>query len=145
MLTCTVLRFYRMYTIYTIFNLRIGYFVENEIRNDEYNYFIADSGYFNAHLWSEAGWEYIQSEGRTRPVDWIAGDEPWVNRELSNTPDRPINNITWYEAEAYCRWLSIETGENIKLPTEAQWERAARGPDPGRIFTYGNVHNASKF
>ena len=116
-----------------------------EVRNDEYNYFIADSGYYDASLWSEAGWEYLQSEGRTRPVDWIDSDEPWVNRELSNTPDRPINNISWYEAEAYCRWLSRRTGENYTLPTEAQWERAARGPDPGRPFAYGRVHDANKY
>ena len=121
------------------------YIGKYEVRNNEYNYFVADSGYYDASLWSEAGWEYIQSEGITRPVDWIEGNKPWVNRELSNTPDRPINNITWYEAEAYCNWLSRETGGNYTLPTEAQWERAARGPDPGRPFTYGNTHDASKY
>jgi formylglycine-generating enzyme required for sulfatase activity len=121
------------------------YIGKYEVRNDEYNHFVADSGYFDSSLWSEDGWKYIQSENRIRPVDWIESDEPWSNRELSNTPDRPINNITWYEAEAYCNWLSRETGENYALPTEGQWERAARGPDPGRIFAYGNEHDASKY
>lgn len=121
------------------------YIGKYEVRNDEYNHFVADSGYYDSSLWSEAGWEYIQAEGRTCPVDWIEGDEPWVNRKLSNTPNRPINNITWYEAEAYCNWLSRETGENYTLPTEAQWERAARGPDPGRPFTYGTVHDSTKY
>ena len=121
------------------------YIGKYEVRNDEYNYFVADSGYYDASLWSETGWEYIQSERRTRPVDWVEGNEPWINCELSNTPDRPINNITWYEAEAYCNWLSRETGETYALPTEAQWERAARGPDPGRPFAYGRVHDADKY
>lgn len=121
------------------------YIGKYEVRNDEYNYFVADSGYFDSSFWSEDGWKYIQSENRTRPVNWIEGDEPWVNCELSNTLDRPINNITWYEAEAYCNWLSRETGENFTLPTEAQWERAARGPDPGRPFAYGRAHDASKY
>lgn len=121
------------------------YIGKYEVRNDEYNYFVADSGYCDASLWSEDGWKYIQSEGRNRPVDWVEGNEPWINCELSNTPDRPINNITWYEAEAYCNWLSKETGEHYALPTEAQWERAARGPDPGRPFAYGTVHDSAKY
>ena len=121
------------------------YIGKYEVRNDEYNYFVADSGYCDSTLWSEAGWKYIISENRTRPVDWIEGEEPWINRPYSNTPDRPINDITWYEAEAYCNWLSRKTGEHYALPTEAQWERAARGPDPGRIFTYGNEHDKSKY
>ncbi len=121
------------------------YIGKYEVRNDEFYYFVADSGYSDSSLWSDDGWKYIQSEGRTRPVDWIEGDEPWVKCELSNTPDRPVNNIAWYEAEAYCNWLSIKTGNIFTLPTEAQWERAARGPDPGRPFTYGTVHDSSKY
>lgn len=121
------------------------YIGKYEIRNDEYKYFVDDSGYFNSTYWSEDGWKYIQSEIKTRPVDWIEGEEPWASCELSNTHDRPINNITWYEAEAYCNWLSSKTGEQYSLPTEAQWERAARGPDPGRIFAYGNTHDVSKY
>lgn len=116
-----------------------------EVRNDEYHWFVADSGYCDSTLWSEAGWNYIRSENRVRPIDWIEGNEPWMSCSLSNTPDRPINNICWYEAEAYCKWLSKKTGEQYVLPTEAQWERAARGPDPGRIFTYGDKHDATKY
>jgi sulfatase modifying factor 1 len=121
------------------------YIAKYEIRNDEYNEFVADSGYCDLTLWSEDGWKYIQSENRIRPVGWIESDEPWANCSLSNTPDRPINNITWYEAEAYCNWLSRKTGENYSLPTEAQWERAARGPDPGRIFPWGNKDDSGKY
>jgi formylglycine-generating enzyme required for sulfatase activity len=119
------------------------YIGKYEVRNDEYKYFVDDSCYCDSTFWSEAGWKYIISENRIRPVDWVEGEEPWINR--SNTPDRPINDITWYEAEAYCNWLSKKTGDNYVLPTEAQWERAARGPDPGRIFTYGNEHDKSKY
>lgn len=96
------------------------YIGKYEIRNDEYKYFVDDSGYCDSTFWSEAGWKYIQSENRVRPVDWIEGDEPWVNCSLSNTPDRPINNICWYEAEAYCNWISKITGEHYALPMEAQ-------------------------
>lgn len=49
----------------------------------------------------------------------------------------PVVNITWEEANDFCEWLSQKTGENINLPTEAQWEKAARGTDQ-RIYPWGN-------
>ncbi len=55
-------------------------------------------------------------------------------------PDRlthPVTGVTWYEALDYCRWLSQATGRAYSLPTEAQWEKAARGTD-GRVFPWGN-------
>ena len=104
------------------------YIGKYEVRNDEYNYFVKEDGYNDSTVWSKAGWRYIKAEDRTRPVEWIDGDEPWSKCTNSNTPDKPINDICWYEAEAYCNWLSKKTDENYSLPTEAQWERAARGP-----------------
>ncbi|PIP76306.1 MAG: hypothetical protein COW85_14940 [Ignavibacteria bacterium CG22_combo_CG10-13_8_21_14_all_37_15] len=115
-----------------------------EVRNDEFNYFVKERGYSDSTLWSKAGWKYIEAQNRIGPVDWIEGNEPWSNCLYSNTPDKPINNICWYEAEAYCNWLSKKTGENYSLPTEAQWERAARGPDPGLIFPWGNKDDQTK-
>jgi len=121
------------------------YIGKYEVRNDEYEYFVNELGYSDSTLWSDSGWAYINAEKRDRPVNWMKGEKPWSNCELSNTIDRPISNICWYEAEAYCNWLSRKTSESFSLPTEAQWERAARGPDPGRIFTWGNVHDKSKY
>jgi len=116
-----------------------------EVRNDEFQYFVEAGGYTDSTLWSESGWEYIQSEHRTHPVGWQEGMNPWRARPYSNTAEKPVCDIAWYEAEAYCNWLSRETGDTFTLPTEAQWERAARGPDPGRVFAYGNEHDASKY
>ncbi len=50
---------------------------------------------------------------------------------------RPIINVSWKDAKAYCDWLAKKTGLKFKLPTEAQWEKAARGED-GRKYPWGN-------
>ncbi len=49
----------------------------------------------------------------------------------------PVTEISWYGAVQYCRWLASKTGLNFRLPTEAEWEKAARGTD-GRWFPWGN-------
>jgi formylglycine-generating enzyme required for sulfatase activity len=57
--------------------------------------------------------------------------------------DHPMGYVTWNDAVAYCQWLSQETGYRVTLPTEAQWEKAARGPD-GRTYPWGNDWDGSK-
>lgn len=49
----------------------------------------------------------------------------------------PVPSVNWFDAAAFCEWLSQRTGENVNLPTEAQWEKAARGTDQ-RIYPWGN-------
>jgi sulfatase modifying factor 1 len=55
--------------------------------------------------------------------------------------DNPIVNITWDEAVAYCQWLSKKTGHTYRLPTEAEWEYAARGGKSGKGFLYSGSQN----
>lgn len=58
-----------------------------------------------------------------------------INHAKGAGADYPIHNISWYEAKAYCDWV------NRTLPTEAQWEKAARGAEDNRVFPWGNEVN----
>ncbi len=55
-------------------------------------------------------------------------------------PDKPVVGVTWYEAAAFCNWLSKRKGCLFRLPTEAEWERAARGGLDGKLYPWGNEH-----
>jgi formylglycine-generating enzyme required for sulfatase activity len=70
--------------------------------------------------------KFCEDTGRFKP-----GDEGW------GRGNRPVINVSWYDAKDFCDWLSQKTGQNIHLPTEAQWEKAARGTDQRR-YPWGN-------
>ena len=73
---------------------------------------------------------------------WSLGDDglyelPTEIVEVPWTPEMPVNGISWKDATAYCQWLSERTGRRYRLPTEQEWEKAARGVD-GRVFPWGD-------
>ncbi len=106
----------------------------------QYGTFLAGKGVEERRWWSEPGW------------DWLCGRTDGWGRENRRTPDgweiqsthpyRPVVGITVYEAEAYCAWLSTQRKKSIRLPTEEEWEFAARGED-GRPFPWGEEFDAS--
>ena len=51
--------------------------------------------------------------------------------------NRPVTNVTWFEAQAFTKWLTKKIQVNVQLPNEVQWEKAARGCD-ARIYPWGN-------
>lgn len=61
---------------------------------------------------------------------------------LHASPSQPVSGICWYEARAYCRWLGAQTGRAYRLPTEIEWEAAARGGD-ARPYPWGDDFAAS--
>src|SRR5690606_8543992 len=60
-----------------------------------------------------------------------------------NGADYPVVGVSWYEAVAFCRWLSEATGEAITLPTEEQWQYAAQGDD-GRKYPWGDEWDCTR-
>jgi formylglycine-generating enzyme required for sulfatase activity len=95
----------------------------------QYRPFVAGDGYENEAYWTAAGWQWRRDENIVQPGYW---DDPQLT-----VPNHPVVGISWYEAAAYCAWLSAQTGKVFRLPDEALWEKAARGTD-GRIYPWGN-------
>ncbi len=89
--------------------------------------FVEGDGYLNADYWTEAGWEWRQGEKITAPSYWA--------NLYFNADSQPVVGVSWVEAVAYCRWLTaqLKTQDRpIRLPTEVEWEWAARGPEGKR-------------
>ena len=99
------------------------------VTNAQFRPFVEGDGYTNQAYWDADGWQRRKQAKRVKPSLW--DDAKWHGANY------PVVGVTWYEAMAYTRWLSAQTGLPFSLPTEAMWEKAARGPD-GRIYPWGN-------
>jgi formylglycine-generating enzyme required for sulfatase activity len=68
-----------------------------------------------------------------------APEPPWWRDPAFAAPEQPVIGVTWFEAVAYCRWLADREGGAWRLPTEAEWERAARGGLAGAPTAWGDA------
>jgi formylglycine-generating enzyme required for sulfatase activity len=85
-------------------------------------------GYLAVRYWNPVGWEWRASQERDAPSSW---------EEQLRHPNWPVTGVSRYEADAYCRWRSAREERDVRLPTEAQWEFAARG-EKGRKYPWGD-------
>ncbi len=120
------------------------------ITNAQYTLFVEADGYNQRQWWTDAGWDaklngltFDYSQGGA-----VATHQPWVEprywRDSQwNSAEQPVVGVTWYEATAYCRWLSDLTEEQITLPTDEQWQYAAQGDD-GRLYPWGNEWDCTR-
>jgi formylglycine-generating enzyme required for sulfatase activity len=113
----------------TYASLPTFYMAQYPITVAQYAAFIADGGYQQRHYWTDAGWTWKRDV--SSPMLWQA--PKW------HTENQPIVGITYYEASAFACWYALKVGlhaDIIRLPTEQEWEKAARGTD-GRVYPWG--------
>lgn len=80
---------------------------------------------------------WIAAAGGRPPITWHGQQPPAEQLDL------PVVDVTWDEAGAFCAWLSAQTSQPLRLPTEAEWERAARGDD-GRMWPWGDEFDSAR-
>lgn len=117
-----------------------------EVTHGQYAAFVRATGRASGpgcNVWIEAK----QTVERDTSLDWR---NPGYGRPPRE--DEPVACISWEDAEAYVAWLSARTGQRYRLPTEAEWEYAARagsdtrypwGDDPELACLHANVYDAS--
>jgi formylglycine-generating enzyme required for sulfatase activity len=101
---------------------------KHPITNAQFDAFVQDGGY------SDKQWRSCWTKDGLR---W-KGDRTGLDRYggVFDLPNHPVVIVTWYEAVAFCSWLGQKLGQQVSLPTEEQWERAARHTD-GRTYPWG--------
>ena len=129
------------------------------VTNFQYARFVKEGGYHTRDYWSDTGWDwrtgkYDKNELEPVERDWL-DHRPLERRSIPNywhvenlsNPIFPLIGVCWFEAEAFCNWLAkkiVAVPENytVRLPTDAEWERAARGVK-GQEYPWGEGFDKS--
>ncbi len=119
------------------------------VTNLQYRRFVDAGGYDDQRWWSADGWAWrsgrLDSQTPKEDKVWLEDrppenrSEPFYWRDVRwNNTLAPVVGVSWFEAEAYCNWYSVQPGNlPVRLPSEQEWERAARGTQ-GREYSWGD-------
>ncbi len=119
------------------------YLIDNTmVTNSDFLEFIKDGGYKNFRYWLDEGWHWVNNNGINSPMYWEQDESgSWFKcdfrgkRFIENFPNEPVTNISYFEADAYAKWAGK------RLPTEAEWEKAASWDEDNskkRLYPWGN-------
>jgi formylglycine-generating enzyme required for sulfatase activity/glutaredoxin len=104
--------------------------------NSVYELFMAQGGYSTPEYWTPEGWAWKARTGRAQPLYWSDARFAGANR--------PVVGVSWFEAMAVARWAAIQTGQNVRLPSEAEWEWASRGDNMKSLYPWGGAWDPTK-
>jgi formylglycine-generating enzyme required for sulfatase activity len=96
---------------------------------EQFQAFIDGDGYHDQEFWNPEGWEWLKRRKRRQPTHW---------HEQRPYPTQAAVGISWYEAMAFCRWLSARAQAPVRLPSEIEWEFSARG-ETDRRYPWGST------
>ena len=117
------------------------YMSKYEVTVAQFAQFIKETGYKTDA--EKKGWSWVGSNGwkKENGINWMYN----VRGELRpiNEYNNPVIRVSWYDAMAFCKWLSKKTETTIRLPTEAEWEYAARGGQKSRGYKYAGGNNVN--
>jgi formylglycine-generating enzyme required for sulfatase activity len=108
------------------------------VTNAEYARFVRDTGHRPPAIYELP--LVVTAGGREREKAFRAAGQAYIWPESEPVADRldhPVTLVRWDDAVAFCAWLAAETGKPLRLPTEAEWEKAARGGLVGKRYPWG--------
>ena len=100
------------------------------LTNGQFRHFVDAGGYEERRYWPDQGWQWKEENNIAQPIAW---DYPQYMR-----PSSPVVALSFYEAQAYANWAGK------RLPTEQEWERAARGDEDAREYPWGDTYEARR-
>ena len=124
------------------------------VTNLQYRRFVDAGGYDKREFWSDEGWAWRTGKWDSKAPNNILSlmkkrssekrNGPFFLHDIKwNNPLVPVVGVNWFESEAYCNWYSAMQGRAVRLPTEQEWERAARHTD-GRRYSWGNEFDRNR-